>query len=189
MIIKNLKQYENIIDFPDHFKSEKTKTEDKGYVKRTMDFYASRAMADYNRNKNSFVKNYKLLKGEMDYDDYIHNNNKEIELFVDALEDTIELPKEIKNYPILNPPLNEMIGGLSKKKTSHRAKALDNESKNAELEHKTEVMNSLILEKARMEILLKMKQSGKLQEAQNTDDPEQVKRIKQEFQERLEEKI
>src|SRR5699024_2756326 len=125
----------------------------------------------------------------MDYDHYIHNNNKEIELFVDALEDTIELPKEIKNYPILNPPLNEMIGGLSKKKTSHRAKALDNESKNAELEHKTEVMNSLILEKARMEILLKMKQSGKLQEAQNTDDPEQVKRIKQEFQERLEEKI
>src|SRR5699024_9485086 len=72
---------------------------------------------------------------------------------------------------------------------SDRAKALDNESKNAELEHKTEVMNSLILEKARMEILLKMKQSGKLQEAQNTDDPEQVKRIKQEFQERLEEKI
>ena len=55
--------------FPDQFKTEKEK-QDESWVKNTMDYFANKAYAEYVKNRETFVKNYDLVKGILSPEDF-----------------------------------------------------------------------------------------------------------------------
>ena len=55
--------------FPDQFKTEKQKKDDT-WIKNTMDYFANQAYAMYVRNRDTFAKNYDLMKGILRREDF-----------------------------------------------------------------------------------------------------------------------
>ena len=55
--------------FPDQFKTDKEK-QDESYIKNTMDYFANKAYSEYIKNRESFVRNYDMMKGILTLDDY-----------------------------------------------------------------------------------------------------------------------
>lgn len=168
MIINRVKdlpniQYAYLSIFPDQFITEKKKQE-PSWMKSTMDYFANVAYSQYIRNKRTFAKNYDLMNGIIDYTDFYQV--PEIKSFVDTLMRDTELPEYVKHYPILNPPVNTMVGELSKRPDIHKVRAFDDDSKNEELEAKTEIVQQLILQLAKEQIAGKMAMQG--------EDPSQL---------------
>lgn len=162
MIITHVKEitslpYAYLNIFPNQFKTDKEK-ESEAWVKQTMDYFANVAYAQYIRNKRTFVKNYDLMNGIIDYTDFYQE--PEIKSFVDTLMLDTELPKYVKHYPILNPPVNTMVGELSKRPDIHKVRAFDDDSKNEELEAKTEIVQQLILQMAKEQLAGQMAMQG-----------------------------
>jgi hypothetical protein len=60
--------------FPDQFKTEKEKLSNESWIKNTMDYFANVAFAQYKRHRDTFVKNYDLMKGIIDWDDFYQNS-------------------------------------------------------------------------------------------------------------------
>jgi len=75
--------------FPDQFKTEKEK-EDEGWIKNTMDYFANRAYAEYIKNRDSFVKNYDLMKGILRREDFYED--AEVKSFTEMLTRDLDLP-------------------------------------------------------------------------------------------------
>jgi len=145
----NLKYaYLNI--FPDQFRTEKQKQE-RGYVKNTMDYFANRAYSEYIKNRDSFAKNYDLVKGILRSEDFYED--EDVKSFTDMLEADLELPKYVKHYSILTTPINELVGELTKRPDTYKVKAFDAESQQEELQFKTQLMQDFIMMKAREKIL------------------------------------
>jgi len=138
--------------YPDQFKTDKEK-EDPSWIKNTMDYFANVAYAQYKKHRQTFVKNYDLLKGIIDYSDFYQTVEPEVRSFIDSLMKDTELPQYVKHYPIINPPLNTMIGELSKRPDIHKVRAFDDDSKNEEFEFKTNLMQQLIIQEG-MKMLL-----------------------------------
>lgn len=162
MIIEHVKdlpeiQYAYLNIFPDQFKSEKEK-QTPGWIKQTMDYFANVAYSQYMKNKKTFSKNYDLMNGIIDYSDFYQA--PEIKSFVDKLMEDTELPQYVKHYPILNPPVNTMVGELSKRPDIHKVRAFDDDSKNEELEAKTEIVQQLILQMTKEQLAGKMAMQG-----------------------------
>lgn len=162
MIINRVKdlpniQYAYLSIFPDQFIMEKKKQE-PSWMKSTMDYFANVAYSQYIRNKRTFAKNYDLMNGIIDYTDFYQV--PEIKSFVDTLMRDTELPEYVKHYPILNPPVNTMVGELSKRPDIHKVRAFDDDSKNEELEAKTEIVQQLILQLAKEQLAGKMAMQG-----------------------------
>ena len=55
--------------FPDQFKTDKEK-QDESWIKNTMDYFANKAYAEYVKNRDTFVKNYDLMKGILRMEDF-----------------------------------------------------------------------------------------------------------------------
>lgn len=162
MIINRLKdlpniQYAYLNIFPDQFKTDKEK-EKPSWIKNTMDYFSNVAYSQYIKNKKGFVKNYDLMNGIIDYADFYQA--PEIKSFVDQLMQDTELPQYVKHYPILNPPVNTMVGELSKRPDIHKVRAFDDDSKNEELEAKTEIVQQLILQMAKEQLAGKLAMQG-----------------------------
>lgn len=136
--------------FPDQFKTDAQKQDD-AYVKNTMDYFANKAYAEYIKNRDSFAKNYDLVKGILRREDFYEDEN--VKSFTDMLETNLELPSYVKHYSILTTPINELIGELTKRPDTYKIKAFDDESKNEELQFKTQIMQEFIMSKARDKIL------------------------------------
>jgi len=136
--------------FPDQFKTEKDKMQD-GYVKNTMDYFANRAYAEYIKNRDTFAKNYDLVKGILRREDFYEDDN--VKSFADMLQADLALPTYVKHYSILTTPINELVGELTKRPDTYKVKAFDDDSKNEELAFKTELMQTFIMEKAKQIIL------------------------------------
>lgn len=136
--------------FPDQFKTENQKKK-PAYIKNTMDYFANRAYAEYVKNRDSFVKNYDLVKGILRSEDFYEDDN--VKSFADMLEGDLDLPSYVKHYSILTTPINELIGELTKRPDTYKVKAFDDESKNEELEFKTQLMQEFIMMKAKEKIL------------------------------------
>lgn len=143
--------------FPDQFKTAKEK-EDDGWIKNTMDYFANKAYSEYVRNRETFVKNYDLVKGILRPEDFYET--PEVKSFTEMLKADLDLPKYVKNYSILTPPINTLLGELIKRPDIHRIKAFDDDSKSEELQAKTEVLNQYVMEKVRQKIMVKMAQAG-----------------------------
>ena len=143
--------------FPDQFKTEKEK-KDEGYIKNTMDYFANKAYAEYMKNRDSFVKNYDLLKGILRMEDFYQE--PEVKSFTDMLTADIGLPAYVKHYSIMTTPINELVGELTKRPDTYRTKAFDDDSKAEELQFKTDILQKYIIDQAKTKILEKAQISG-----------------------------
>jgi hypothetical protein len=136
--------------FPDQFKTDKEK-QDESWIKNTMDYFANRAYAEYVKNRDTFVKNYDLVKGILRMEDFYQE--PEVRSFTDMLTADLALPAYVKHYSILTTPINELVGEISKRPDTFRVKAFDDDSKAEELEFKTGILQEYVIQQAKQKIL------------------------------------
>lgn len=144
--------------FPDQFKTDKEK-QDESWIKNTMDYFANKAYAEYIKHRDTFVKNYDLVKGILRMEDF-YQDAPEVKSFSDMLTQNLELPAYVKMYSIITTPLNELIGEISKRPDAFRVKAFDDDSKSEELEFKTGVLQEYVMNQAKQQILEKAEIAG-----------------------------
>ena len=143
--------------FPDQFKTEKEK-KDESWIKNTMDYFANKAYAEFVKNRDTFVKNYDLLKGILRMEDFYQE--PQVRSFTDVVTADLELPAYVKMYSIITTPINELVGEISKRPDTFRVKAFDDDSKSEELEFKTQILQDYVIANAREKILQKLSISG-----------------------------
>lgn len=162
--------------YPDQFVPETEKSQDN-WVKSNMDYFANVAYSQFIKGKDTFVNNYNLVKGILRPQDFYISDTDDPELrsFADTVVRDVELPNYVKHYPILNPPMNTMLGELAKRPDVARVKAFDDDSKNQELQFKTEMLQQLIIENARSRIAAELGMQG-----QGEIDPKQEEQMVQE---------
>lgn len=141
--------------YPDQYVSEDKKSK-KEWIKTNLDYFSNVAYAQYMMNEKEITKNYKLLKGILTREDFY--DEPEIASFTEILTKNMDLPAHVKHYPIMNPPINTMMGELSRRPDNHRVKAFDDDSKSEELQDMTQVMQDFIVNNARNKILTKVAQ-------------------------------
>ena len=138
--------------FPDQFKTEKEK-QDESWIKNTMDYFSNKAYAEYVKNRDTFVKNYDLMKGILRMEDFYQE--PEVRSFTDVLTSDLELPAYVKMYSIITTPVNELVGEISKRPDTFKVKAFDDDSKSEELQFKTDTLQNYVLSQAKQQILAK----------------------------------
>ena len=143
--------------FPDQFKTEKEK-QDESWIKNTMDYFANRAYAEYMKNRDTFVKNYDLVKGILRREDFFEE--PEVKSFTDILQGDINLPSYVKHYSIITTPINNLVGEISKRPDTFRVKAFDDDSQSEELQFKTDVLQQFVIQQAKQKIMEKLVTSG-----------------------------
>jgi hypothetical protein len=143
--------------FPDQFKTEKEK-QDESWIKNTMDYFANKAYAEYMKNRDTFVKNYDLMKGILRMEDFYQE--PEVRSFTDMLTADLALPSYVKHYSILTTPVNELVGEISKRPDTYRVKAFDDDSKAEELKFKTETLQNYVISKVKQSVALKASMEG-----------------------------
>ena len=136
--------------FPDQFKTDREK-QDESWIKNTMDYFANKAYAEYVKNRDTFVKNYDLVKGILRMEDFYQE--PEVRSFTDMLTADLALPAYVKHYSILTTPINELVGEISKRPDTFRVKAFDDDSKAEELEFKTGILQEYVIQEAKQKIL------------------------------------
>jgi len=135
--------------FPDQFKTDKEK-QDESWVKNTMDYFANKAYAEYVKNRDTFVKNYDLVKGILRMEDFYQE--PQVRSFTDVLTADLQLPAYVKMYSIITTPLNELVGEISKRPDAFRVKAFDEDSQSEELEFKTKILQDYVISQAKEKI-------------------------------------
>jgi len=172
MIIRYTKdatiRYAYLNIFPDQFKTEAEK-QDESWIKNTMDYFSNRAYSEYIKNKEGFVKNYDLLKGIITAQDF--HQEEHVKSFSEMLEMNIALPKYVQNYSIMQTPINELVGEITKRPDTYKMKAFDDDSKSEELSAKTKILTEFITNKAREKIIQSIVESG--QDIEQVD-PEEI---------------
>lgn len=147
--------------YPDQFVPQKDKT-GNDWIKANMDYFANVAYSQFIKAKDTFLHNYNLVKGILRREDFYldGDGNDEMRSFTEQLVRDVELPNYVKHYPILNPPLNTMIGELANRPDNTRVKAFDDDSRNEELQYKTDALQTFITENAQKMIMGKLKLQG-----------------------------
>ena len=143
--------------FPDQFKTEKEK-QDESWVKNTMDYFANKSYAEYMKSRDTFVKNYDLVKGILRMEDFYQE--PEVKSFTEMLQADLGLPSYVKHYSIVTTPINNLVGEISKRPDTFRVKAFDDDSQSEELQFKTDVLQEFIISQARQNILQKLAMQG-----------------------------
>jgi len=143
--------------FPDQFKTDKEK-QDESWIKNTMDYFANKAYAEFVKNRDTFVKNYDLMKGILRMEDFYQE--PQVRSFTDVLTADLQLPAYVKMYSIITTPVNELVGEISKRPDTFRVKAFDDDSKSEELEFKTQILQEYVLGRARQQILANAAMNG-----------------------------
>jgi hypothetical protein len=144
--------------FPDQFKTEKQKRDDS-WVKNTMDYFSNKAYAEYVKNRDTFVKNYDLMKGILRREDFLIDE-PETKSFTDMLIEDVELPAYVKHYSIITTPVNELVGEISKRPDTFRVKAFDDDSQAQELQFKTDTLKAYVINQVKQQLMTKAAMSG-----------------------------
>ena len=160
--------------FPDQFKTEKEK-QDESWVKNTMDYFANKSYAEYMKSRDTFVKNYDLVKGILRMEDFYQE--PDVKSFTEMLQADLGLPSYVKHYSIVTTPINNLVGEISKRPDTFRVKAFDDDSQAEELQFKTDVLQEFIISQARQNIMQKLAMQGEEidEEQLNQITMEQVK--------------
>ena len=143
--------------FPDQFKTDKEK-QDESWVKNTMDYFANKAYAEYIKNRETFVKNYDLMKGILHMEDFYQE--PDVKSFTEMLKADLDLPSYVKMYSIITTPINELVGEISKRPDAIRAKAFDDDSKAEELQFKTDILQQYVMQEVKKQIVEKAALQG-----------------------------
>jgi hypothetical protein len=159
--------------YPDQFVSQKTK-QSNNWIKENMDYFANVSYSQFVKAKDTFLRNYNLVKGNLDAEDYYMgvSEHEAMKSFTEQLAKDIELPKHVKHYPIINAPLNELVGELANRPDATRVKAFDEDSKNEELQFKTQILQDYIMQNAKQKIMMQMAMQG-----QDVKDDQQVEQM------------
>jgi hypothetical protein len=161
MIIRYTKdatiRYAYLNIFPDQFKTEKEK-QDESWIKNTMDYFANKAYAEYVKNRDTFVKNYDLVKGILRMEDFYQE--PETKSFTEMLQADLDLPAYVKHYSIVTTPINNLVGEISKRPDTFRVKAFDDDSQSEELQFKTDILQQFVIQQAKQKIMEKVAMSG-----------------------------
>ena len=136
--------------FPDQFKTDKEK-QDESWIKNTMDYFANKAYAEYVKNRDTFVKNYDLMKGILRMEDFYQE--PQVRSFTEVLQADLQLPSYVKMYSIITTPVNELVGEISKRPDTFRVKAFDDDSQAEELEFKTGILQQYVIQQAKQKIV------------------------------------
>lgn len=144
--------------FPDQFKTEKEK-QDESWIKNTMDYFSNKAYAEYVKNRDTFVKNYDLMKGILRMEDFYQE--PEVRSFTDVLTSDLELPAYVKMYSIITTPVNELVGEISKRPDTFRVKAFDDDSQAEELQFKTDTLQQYVIGQVKQQLVEKAALQGK----------------------------
>ena len=158
--------------YPNQFVSYKTK-QGPDWIKKNLDYFTTLAFSQYMKNKDTFCHNYNLVKGIIREEDFYLDRKEagnEIKSWADEVVEKVGLPNHVKHYPILNPPLNTLVGEQSKRPDEIRVKAFDDDSKNEELQFKTEFLQQQIIENATNIIKMKAAQQGQQIDPQSLQD-------------------
>jgi len=160
--------------FPDQFKTDKEK-QDESWIKNTMDYFSNKAYAEYMKNRDTFVKNYDLMKGILRMEDFYQD--PEVQSFTDMLTTDLGLPSYVKHYSILTTPVNELVGEISKRPDTYKVKAFDDDSKSEELQFKTDTLQKYVINKVKETIATKAAMAGEELEEEQLEQltMEQVK--------------
>ena len=134
-----------------------------------MDYFSNKAYAEYVKNRDTFVKNYDLMKGILRMEDFYQE--PEVRSFTDVLTSDLELPAYVKMYSIITTPVNELVGEISKRPDTYRVKAFDDDSKAEELQFKTDTLQQYVIGQVRQQITEKALMAGE------EVDPEQVEQM------------
>ena len=154
--------------FPDQFKTDKEK-QDESWIKNTMDYFSNKAYAEYVKNRDTFVKNYDLMKGILRMEDFYQE--PEVRSFTDVLSSDLELPAYVKMYSIITTPVNELVGEISKRPDTFRVKAFDDDSKAEELQFKTDTLQEYVIGQVKKQLAIKAMMAGE------EIDPEQLEQL------------
>jgi hypothetical protein len=146
----------DLYGYPDQF----TTMHEKGtgdWIKKNLDYFAGVAYSKYRQNE-AFRKNYKLLNGEFDFTDYMVI--PETKMILDYLKDVPgqeqDIPQHLKHYPIINPPINTLLGEMTKRPHKYSVKAVDEVSQDENIDFRS----NLIKEYALNGIMMQLQQSG-----------------------------
>lgn len=184
-IIPNAKGYTNDLYlnlFPDQYVSESEKRSDL-WIKTNMDYFANIAYQQYQRNSNSSItKNYDLVKGIITREDFYET--PEVKSFMDTLERSMDLPSYVKHYPILNPPLNTLVGEVTKRPDNSRVKAMDEDSKAEELQWKTQRLQEYLFK-----IIANKVRENALRAGADLEDPDAQEQLQQITFEQFQEEV
>lgn len=163
--------------FPDQFKTDKEK-QDESWIKNTMDYFANKAYSEYIKNRDTFVKNYDLVKGILRPEDFYQE--PEVRSFTDMLTADLALPAYVKHYSIITTPINELVGEISKRPDAFRVKAFDDDSRSEELQFKTDILNQFVINQVKTKL-----QEKALQQGEEIDPEELQQMTMQQVQEEL----
>jgi hypothetical protein len=143
--------------FPDQFKTDKEK-QDESWIKNTMDYFANKAYAEYVKNRDTFVKNYDLIKGILRMEDFYQE--PQVKSFTDMMTADLQLPAYVKMYSIMTTPVNELVGEITKRPDTFRVKAFDDDSKAEELQFKTDILQQYVIAQAKQKIVQQAAMQG-----------------------------
>lgn len=142
----------DLYGYPDQFTTMAEKATGD-WIKKNLDYFSGVAYSKYRQNE-AFRKNYKLLNGEFDFSDYMVI--PETKMILDYLSDVPgqeqDIPQHLKHYPIINPPINTLLGELTKRPHKYAAKAVDEISIEENIDFRTNIIREYILNNLRMKL-------------------------------------
>lgn len=142
----------DLYGYPDQFTTMAEKATGD-WIKKNLDYFAGVAYSKYRQNE-AFRKNYKLLNGEFDFSDYMVI--PETKMILDYLSDVPgqeqDIPQHLKHYPILNPPINTLLGELTKRPHKYAAKAVDEISMEENIDFRSNIIKEYVLNNLRMKV-------------------------------------
>jgi len=133
-----------------------------------MDYFSNKAYSEYIKNRESFVRNYDLMKGILTLDDF-YQEDDEVKSFTEMLTPHEELPSYVKQYSIITTPVNELVGEVSKRPDTFRVKAFDDDSKSEELQFKTDLLQEFVVSTVKEKIMKKAAAQGQEIEAEELE--------------------
>lgn len=148
------------LQYPDPLVSE-TKKRTKDYIKNTLDYFWNLGVTQVMGNKNSFGKNYDLVKGTLRPEDFYEN--EELPGFYETEIEKLKanpLPSFVQDFSIIMSPLNILKGEYSRRPENILIKAVDDDSQAEELQFRTDTLKQFVSSKIASNIMMKAAQEG-----------------------------
>ena len=170
---------------PFQFVSEKEK--DEQWRAWNLDWLEFQGMKQLRRNAKRLMKNYKLAKGIIDKQDYIVEEDNEMGDLIDTLTKEDVSAFELKFYPIIPNVINVLTNEFSKRSSKIMFRAIDDISYNEMLEVKRQMIEDVLLDHAKSNIMLKLLSEGveldskEMQESTSEDNLKKLPEIEQFF--------
>jgi len=130
-----------------------TEKQSPDWIKMNMDYFASIAFSQYKQNAR-LRKDYKLFNGEFDFEDYSSEPDyQDIMSYLSDIEfQEPDVPQHLEHYPIINPPLNTLLGEYIKRPYKIRVEAQDEESLREKVDFKTGLLKEYVMNNLKAKI-------------------------------------